>query len=45
MSANISLSDFIENLRAPSGAPGGGAASAAGASLGCALYQMVAGSR
>jgi formiminotetrahydrofolate cyclodeaminase len=43
MSANISLSDFIENLRAPSGAPGGGAASAAGASLGCALYQMVAG--
>ena len=39
----VDLNPFIESLRAPTGAPGGGAASAVSASLGCALYQMVAG--
>lgn len=39
----VDLNLFIESLRAPTGAPGGGAASAVSASLGCALYQMVAG--
>ena len=39
----VDLNPFIENLRAPTGAPGGGAASAVSGALGCALYQMVAG--
>ncbi len=37
------LEHFLKDLRAPTGAPGGGAASAVAASMGCALYQMVAG--
>ncbi len=43
MSAKVSFDSFIEDLRAPTGAPGGGAAAAVSASMGCALYQMVAG--
>lgn len=37
------LSQFIRDLRAPTGAPGGGAASAVAGALGCALLQMVSG--
>lgn len=41
--SKVSLTSFIEDLRAPTGAPGGGAASAVAAALGCSLLQMVAG--
>ncbi len=41
MKAN--LTEFITSLRGPTGAPGGGAASAVAGAMGCALYQMVAG--
>ncbi len=34
---------FVEDLRAPTGAPGGGAASALSGSMGAALFQMVSG--
>ncbi|MBE3519703.1 MAG: glutamate formimidoyltransferase [Firmicutes bacterium] len=37
------LSQFIQDLRAPTGAPGGGAASAVAGALGCALLEMVSG--
>lgn len=43
MSGRFNLEGFIDDLRAPTGAPGGGAAAAVSASIGCALYQMVAG--
>ncbi len=33
----------MDELRAPTGAPGGGAAAAVAGSMGCALFQMVAG--
>lgn len=39
----LDLTTFIDELRAPTGAPGGGAASAVAAALGCSLLQMVAG--
>ncbi|QUL98275.1 MAG: cyclodeaminase/cyclohydrolase family protein [Candidatus Fermentithermobacillus carboniphilus] len=39
----IDLSTFLDALKAPSGAPGGGAASAVAGSLGCALFEMVSG--
>ena len=39
----MSLEQFLEELRAPQGAPGGGAASAMAGAMGCALFQMVAG--
>ncbi len=37
------LDNFLEDLRAPTGAPGGGAASALAGSMGAALFQMVSG--
>ncbi len=40
---SIDLSGFIAALSAPTGAPGGGAASAVSGALGCALFEMVAG--
>ena len=41
--ADLNLAKFIEELAAPTGAPGGGAASAVAGVLGCALIRMVAG--
>jgi len=40
---DLDLSKFIEDLKAPTGAPGGGAASSVAGALGCALLEMVAG--
>lgn len=40
---SIDLSGFIAALSAPTGAPGGGAASGVSGTLGCALFEMVAG--
>ena len=42
-STTMDLSQFIRDLRAPTGAPGGGAASAVAGALGCALLEMVSG--
>jgi len=39
----LNLEQFLEDLRAPTGAPGGGAAAAMAGAMGCALFQMVAG--
>lgn len=39
----MNLTRFIDDLRAPTGAPGGGAAAAVAGAMGCALFQMVAG--
>jgi formiminotetrahydrofolate cyclodeaminase len=39
----MDLSKFVDDLAAPTGAPGGGAAAAVAAVLGCALIRMVAG--
>lgn len=41
--ADFNLSRFIDELAAPTGAPGGGAASAVAGTLGAALIRMVAG--
>lgn len=41
--ADLDLAKFIDDLAAPTGAPGGGAASAVAGVLGCALIRMVAG--
>lgn len=41
--AQMDLSKFIDDLAAPTGAPGGGAAAAVAGVLGCALIRMVAG--
>lgn len=41
--ADVNLSQFIDDLAAPTGAPGGGAASAVAGVLGAALLRMVAG--
>jgi glutamate formiminotransferase/formiminotetrahydrofolate cyclodeaminase len=41
--AQMDLSKFVDDLAAPTGAPGGGAAAAVAAVLGCALIRMVAG--
>lgn len=41
--ADLNLSRFIDDLAAPTGAPGGGAASAVAGVLGSALIRMVAG--
>lgn len=41
--ADTGLNNFIDQLAAPTGAPGGGAASAVAGVLGCALIRMVAG--
>ncbi|MGE5578885.1 MAG: glutamate formimidoyltransferase [Bacillota bacterium] len=41
--ADFNLSRFIDDLAAPTGAPGGGAASAVAGTLGAALIRMVAG--
>ncbi len=39
----LDLSNFLDDLRADTSAPGGGAASAVAGAMGCALFQMVAG--
>lgn len=39
----MDLSGFLNDLRAATGAPGGGAAAAVTGAMGCALFQMVAG--
>lgn len=39
----MDLANFMDELRAPTGAPGGGAAAAVSGAMGCALFQMVAG--
>ncbi|MGI6627607.1 MAG: cyclodeaminase/cyclohydrolase family protein [Bacillota bacterium] len=39
----MNLMNFMDDLRAPTGAPGGGAAAAVAGAMGCALFQMVAG--
>ncbi len=39
----MDLTRFMDDLRAPTGAPGGGATAAAAGAMGCALFQMVAG--
>ena len=39
----MDLANFMDDLRAPTGAPGGGAAAAVSGAMGCALFQMVAG--
>lgn len=39
----LNLSNFMDDLRAATGAPGGGAAAAVSGAMGCALFQMVAG--
>jgi len=39
----VNLEVFLDELRAPKGAPGGGAASALAGAIGCALFQMVSG--
>lgn len=41
--AKMDLSKFVDDLAAPTGAPGGGAAAAVAGVLGCALIRMVAG--
>ena len=41
--ADLNLITFVDELAAPTGAPGGGAASAVAGILGCALIRMVAG--
>jgi len=41
--ASMDFTRFIDELAAPTGAPGGGAASAVAGVLGCALIRMVAG--
>ena len=41
--ASMDLTKFVDELAAPTGAPGGGAASAVAGILGCALIRMVAG--
>ncbi|MGI6662734.1 MAG: glutamate formimidoyltransferase [Bacillota bacterium] len=41
--AQMDLSKFVDDLAAPTGAPGGGAAAAVAGVLGCALVRMVAG--
>ena len=43
MDSTKELNTFLEDLRAPTGAPGGGAASALAGSMGAALFQMVSG--
>jgi glutamate formiminotransferase len=40
--ADMDLSQFVDDLAAPTGAPGGGAAAAIAGVLGCALIRMVA---
>ncbi len=40
---DVDLSGFLSDLSAPTGAPGGGAASGMAGSFGCALFEMVAG--
>ena len=39
----LDLSKFLDDLRAATGAPGGGAAAAVTGAMGCALLQMVSG--
>jgi formiminotetrahydrofolate cyclodeaminase len=39
----LDLSKFLDDLRAATGAPGGGAAAAVTGAMGCALFQMVSG--
>jgi glutamate formiminotransferase/formiminotetrahydrofolate cyclodeaminase len=41
--AEMDLNKFVDDLAAPTGAPGGGAAAAVAGVLGCALIRMVAG--
>ncbi len=39
----MDISNFLRELSAATGVPGGGAAAAVGGAMGCALFQMVAG--